>query len=113
MLEHLQRHAVRICFDRGRDVSDIMEENLIETLEARRTGRCDKFILKAAQNPRFTGKWFPMRQNVDHNLRRRIAVREELATSSRRFNSPLFFLRRRANELGIGQVEEQVVGRTQ
>lgn len=82
-----------------------MEKNLIESLETRRVKRCDKFILKAAQNPRFGERWFPLRQPDAQNLHRRNAVKEGRATSCRRFNSPLFFLRKRANELGVGQEE--------
>ena len=100
-LERLQKHALGVCFGYAKPIEEVMEEREIESLEARRTRRCDAFIAKAWANPRFNQKWFPCRDGVGWNLRARREVLETRAATQRRFNSPLVFMKRRANELGL------------
>ena len=100
-LERLQRLAVRICFGGNRDTNAIMSENLIQPLEDRRRRRCDAFLRKAFSHPRFGARWFPPRRGTARDLRRRRSIEETRAATNRRFNSPLAFLRRRANERGL------------
>ena len=100
-LERLHRHAVRVCYGMQEPVREVMQTTGIETLKARRERRCDKFIQKAASNPIFGARWFQQRPQSGHNLRRRREIIEPRATTSRRFNSPLAFIQRRANQLGI------------
>ena len=107
-LERLQRLAVRICFGSDVETDTIMATNQVQTLEERRVRRCDAFLRKAFQHPRFESKWFPPRRGLERDLRRRRAVKETRATTNRRFNSPLAFLRRRANELGL--VRDAAIG---
>ena len=99
-LERIQRLAVRICF--GNDNTDtIMNEHGIQTLEERRKRRCDAFLRKAIKHPDFGRKWFRPRAGEGRDLRKRRQIEETKATTNRRFNSPLAFLRRRANELNL------------
>ena len=100
-LECLQKHALGVCFGYAKPIEDVMEEWAIESLEARRTRRCDAFIAKAWANPRFNQKWFPLREEVGWSLRTRREVQETRAATQRRFNSRLVFTKRRANELGL------------
>ena len=100
-LERLQRHAIRVCYGSEVPIEDVMATHCIETLKARRERRCDKFIRKAASNARFGTRWFKPRDGEDKNLRSRRQIQETRASSLRRFRSPLLFLQRRANELGI------------
>ena len=100
-LESLHRHAIRTCFGHHREVEEVMAEFNIETLEQRRIRRCDAFIRKAASNPRFNRRWFPPREGERPGLRSRREIQESQATSLRRFNSPLLYMRRRANEIGV------------
>ena len=95
-LERLHRHALRICFGNERDIRDVMAEESIESLQARRLRRCDAFIRKSRSNPRFQ-KWFPPRVEVPWEIRNRREVDEVRARTVRRFMSPIAFLRRRAN----------------
>ena len=104
-LERLQRHAIRVCYGTEVPVEDVMAAQCIETLKARRERRCDKFIRKAATNTRFGNRWFKPRDGIDKNLRVRRQVQEARASSLRRFKSPLLFLQRRANELGVAPLE--------
>lgn len=71
----------------------------IETLKARRERRCDVFTRKAWLSPRFGPKWFPRREPIAWNIRNRREVREVKA--KRRYNSPLAYLKRRANDLRL------------
>ena len=103
-LESLHRHAIRTCFGHHRDLEEVMAEFNIETLEQRRIRRCDAFIRKAAMNPRFSRRWFPPRAGDRPGLRSRREIQESQAASLRRFNSPLSFMRRRANEIGLSAV---------
>ena len=102
-LEKIQRHVLRICFGTATPVEDIMEVNGIETLKARRERRCDAFIAKAWNNPRFSHTWFPRRSNVPWNVRARRQVEEVRAATARRHNSSLAFMKRRLNEMGLAQ----------
>ena len=77
-----------------------MESNNIESLKDRRVRRMDTFIKKAAANPRFQ-RWFPRREGVRRTIRNRREIEETRASTLRRFNSPLAFIKRRANELGV------------
>ena len=62
-LESIQRHALRICFGINLPIEELMAENGVETLKARRMRRCDAFTRKAWASPRFGPKWFPPREN--------------------------------------------------
>ena len=95
-LEKLQRHALRVCFGSAIPVEEVMEQN------ARRERRRDAFVVKAWRNPRFREAWFPERNEVPWSMRNRRVVQEVWASTNRRQNSPLAFMKRRLNELGLG-----------
>ena len=99
-LKRLQRHAIRVCHGFEVPVEEHMEARGISTLRDRRVRRLDGFIRKAAANPRFSS-WFPPREGVERELRTRRGIQEPQAQTCRRFNSPLSFIKRRANDLGI------------
>ena len=105
LLERLQRHAVRICYGYSSPVEEIISAHSIQSLRFRRLRRCDKFIGKAVASDRFGERWFPARDQVGWQLRTRRHVQELTARSLRRFNSPLAFLRRRANDIGVLPME--------
>ena len=100
-LESIHRHALRICFGTDRPIEEIMTENGIETLSERRKRRCDSFVAKAVNNDRFKDRWFPKREIVPWALRERREIQEIRAGTERRFNSPLAYMRRRANDMGL------------
>ena len=100
-MERLQRHAVRVCFGYSTPIEEVMESHAIQSLGERRVRRCDKFIAKAMANERFGNSWFPAHGAVGWDVRNRRHVQELTARSLRGFNSPLAFLRRRANETGM------------
>ena len=100
-LERLQRHAVRLCFGHEVPVGETMAREAIETLAARREKRCDAFIKKNMINARFGASCFPPRPEIPWSIRNKREVQEIQAVTHRRFVSPLAFLRRRANNLGV------------
>ena len=99
-LEGLHRLAIKISFGFDVPTDETMAENGIESLKDRRIRRCDSFLKKAIRNPMFEC-WFPPRDGKRRNLRRRRETQESRATTNRKFNSPLEYLRRRANELSF------------
>ena len=100
-LEKLHRNAIRICYGFDARIETTMAANHIESLKERRIRRCDAFIRKAVENRRFQGRWFPRREQAGHWIRNRRIIAETRASTQRRFNSPLAFMRRRANDLGL------------
>ena len=100
-LERLQRLAVRICYGNASSTNEFMASNAISTLEERRARRCDKFLRNNFNHTRFGTTWFPPRLGERRDLRRRRAVKETRANTLRRFNSPLAFLKRRANDMEL------------
>ena len=107
-LESIHRHALRICFGTNRQIEEIMTENGIETLSEKRKRRCDSFVTKAVHNDRFKDRWFPKRETVPWALRERREIQEIRADTERRFNSPLAYMRRRANDMGLLRHEAAV-----
>ena len=99
-LERLHRLAIKVCFGFGLPTDQTMAEHGIESLKDRRARRRNAFLRKALRNPRFAA-WFPPRDGIRRPLRRRREVQEIRATTNRRSNSPLAFLRRRANKHGL------------
>ena len=73
-LERLQRLAIRISFGDDQETDDIMAANGIESLGERRARRCDVFLRRAFQHPRFGSRWFPPRRGQERDLRRRRTV---------------------------------------
>lgn len=57
-LEKMQRLAVRICFGNVCDISEIYQENEIETLKCRRVNRIDKLFHKNINNCAVKERWF-------------------------------------------------------
>ena len=100
-LERLQRHALRICFGHHQPVGELMAQHNVSSLKERRIRRCDSFIRKVAKNPRFGPRWLPPRGAPPVELRARRGIQEIQATTLRMFNSPISFLRRRANQIGV------------
>lgn len=100
-LERLQRHAARVCYGTQRPIEQVMAEVGMETLEARRIARIDRFVAKTVNDPRFGPAWYPRRPADRFGLRGRREIVEKRTKSVRLYNSPRNFFARRANELGF------------
>lgn len=98
-LERMQKQAVKLAFGWEKSYQMLCAENQIETLRERRENYVNNFIKKTVASEWFGPLWYPLRDPTTHNLRDRRPFYETKARSTRYFNSPLAFLRIRANEL--------------
>ena len=98
-LEKLQKRVLKLAFGWDTSYSDMCSIYNIPTLKQRRMDYVDRFILKSIDNERYSSSWFPLREEVVHDLRDRRPFQETKARTSRYYNSPISFMRRRANEL--------------
>ena len=98
-LESLQRKALKIIFGYKTSYATAIEEAGIERLSVRRSSAVDKFILKAVKNPRFCNEWFPKKPFYHKDLRKEMVFIEKYARTERLYNSPLYYYRRRLNEI--------------
>ena len=79
--------------------ADTLEMSGLEYLCERRLRLVDKFIIKCAMSERFSEKWFPKKEFVHMDLRKELVYVEKYARTSRLYDSPLYFYRRRLNEI--------------
>ena len=98
-LERLQRQAIKLSYGWDRSYQEICASQNIQTLEERRKLAVDRFVCKAAENPRFAEQWFPLRMEAGHEIRDRRIFHETCARTERYHKSPLANMRRRANDL--------------
>ena len=100
-IERLQKQVIKLAFGWDLSYTDMCSIYSIPTLEERRKDYIDRFILKTIDSERFSSSWFPLRENIDQDVRDRRPFCETRARTARYFNSPLSFMKRRANELYI------------
>ena len=81
------------------EYQDTCDLHNIESLEQRRKKYIDRFVAKATRNERFAEEWFPQREEAGPEVRERRVFHETYARTNRYYNSPLSFMRRRANDL--------------
>ena len=98
-LERLQSSALKIIYGWSDSYSSILQQTGLESLAERRQRLTDKFIVKAATNPKFKEAWFPTKTFVHHDLRKEKIYQEFFAKTERLYNAPLYYYRRRLNEI--------------
>ena len=98
-----------MAFGYDKSYKVICAEQDIPSLKERRLSYIDNFVMKTINNSKFQNVWYPFRDEDVHNIRDRRPYKETRARTKRYFNSPLAFLRRRANELYLGQEIERNV----
>ena len=96
-LEHLQRIILKTIYGFGTSYREALQRSGLDRLSERRQQLCKSFAKKAEMNPRYS-HWFPLNHSIDYDLRRTKKYKEELATTERRKNSPIFRMRRILNE---------------
>ena len=98
-LENLQKLALKIIYGKtGVTYISLLEQANIETLKDRRIRLTDKFIQKSVANKKYSS-WFPMKVLSDHDLRRERIYKELQARTTRLYNSPIYYYRRRLNDI--------------
>ena len=103
-IERLQKQVVKLCFGWEKSYATVCAEQNILTLSERRLEYIDNFVKKTVESPRFGQSWYPLRDEITHEIRDRRPFRETRSRTGRYYNSPLSFLRRRANDLASGTV---------
>lgn len=108
-LELQQSRALKIVFGFGNSYRSALEKSGLTTLEERRRDLTDRFAEKLQASPRF-GYLFPERKDFQRRARMGKRFREDHAKTSRLFNSPIFYMRRRLNDLDRETRTEAAVG---
>ena len=98
-LEGLQKLALKIIYGvTGVTYTSLLERSGLSPLSQRRLSLVDGFIKKLVTNPRYRD-WFPTKEFIHHDLRKENIYVEKFARTSRLYNSPLYFYRRRLNNM--------------
>ena len=98
VLEREQTRALKIIYGFHNSARSNLERSGIDTLERRRVDITDKFAQTLAVSDRFK-YLFPLRPDSQRRSRHSKKYVEEHAQTSRMYNSPLFYMRRRLNVL--------------
>ena len=97
-LERQQANALKIIYGFQHSYKELLEMSGLGTLERRRHELTDKFATKMKNNSKFS-YLFPERTSEQRRARNGKRFVEFEARTSRLFNSPLYHMRRRLNEM--------------
>ena len=98
LIENLQRKALKIIYGFNHSYDTLLERSSLDSLKTRRVNLTDKFAINLQKNPKYT-HLFPERPEDQLRVRNPKPYIEEHARTARLYNSPLFYMRRRLNEL--------------
>ena len=108
-LERLQAKALKAIYGYDPSYRELMERASLTTLRARREERALAFAQKCLSSNRFA-EWFPRRLEA-RNTRLSDPFMETFARCNRCYNSPIFNMRRRLNQVfRRGEAREDVTG---
>ena len=96
-IERLQARALKNIFGYKMKYSDMRARAELTTHRERRILLADKFAQKAANHPRYSDRWFPLREGRQGTRRQAETYKEFTARTDRLNNTPLFYFRRRLN----------------
>lgn len=102
-LEDLQKKALRIVFGQKKTYEECLELAGMPTLYQRRTELVDKFLLTVIKNERYEC-WFPKKEFIHHDTRRKKIFAEKFARTDQFYMSPMYFFRRRLNEIALPEI---------
>ena len=97
-LERLQAQALKTIYGYEHSYRSLLERTGLETLQARRDRRTEKFARRSLSSPRFRN-WFPL-QPVQRSTRNPLIYQEKFAKTKRLYNSPIYHMRRILNGRG-------------
>ena len=97
-IEKLQKMSLKLIFGFYKDYTTLLEKAGIRTLKDRREEAFNKFACSLVANDRYQD-WFPLNNENGVNLRRKQTYREDYARTERRYNSPLYSMRRALNNM--------------
>ena len=98
-LEKLQKTALKIIFGYDKDYETLLSLATITTLKKRRELLFENFCLKLYENERFKKIWLEERTFHGPRMRKQKILKEKNARTDCLFNSPLYTIRRKINDL--------------
>ena len=98
-LEKLQISALRIIYGYGIEKESLLSLSGLSTLQDRRSRLFETFCMKNYENERFKDAWFEERIFTGPDLRNQRILVEKFANTSRLFNSPIYAMRRKLNDM--------------
>ena len=98
-IEQLQLRAMKIVYGNCVSYRTVLNMTNVELLSTRREKAIERFAVKTSLNPRFSNRWFPLNENIHHDIRHPKRYREFNCKTSRLYNSPLYHMRRVLNNL--------------
>ena len=98
-LEKLQYSALKIIFGYDTDKENLLKLSGLSTLQERRKKLFEAFCLKNYKNERFKQTWFEERDFEGADLRKQKIIVEKFARTSRLYNSPVYAMRRKLNDI--------------
>ena len=97
-IERLQMKSMKIIYGENVAYSTVINEKIIEPLQARREEAVKKFAIKISKNSRFK-KWLPTNREIGHALRRREKYYVPKLKTERGMKSPILQIRRLLNSI--------------
>ena len=98
-LEKIQCDAFKAIYGFEKSYEEILSSNDLMRLDTRRSKLFDDFVQKMSLSDRFSRRWFPTKDFVHYDLRKEKIFEEKHACTARLYNSPLYAMRRRLNEI--------------
>ena len=98
-IEYIQKRACKLIFGWNSSYDLLIQDKKIVTLQERREKLFEIFCNKIHKNDRFRRIWIEERVFEDHQLRKQKIIREKFASTNRLYNSPLYALRRKLNDI--------------
>ena len=98
-LEKLQTSALKIVYGYDKSRSQLLEMSGLISLHERRSCLFESFCKKTHENEIFRRNWMEERFFEGPNLRRQKILTEKFAKTARLYNSPLYAMRRKINDL--------------
>lgn len=92
-LEDLQEAALKVIFGYNHSYATLLEQTGLESLHDRRQRLTDSFLIKTVENLVYREKWFPRHAFYHQDLRKELIFHEDYA------RTPIFYYRRRLNEI--------------
>ena len=99
VLEKLQLSALKIILGYRLSSDELLEKAELTTLQERRETLFRSFCMKTHNNARFRDQWTEEKTFTDYNLRKQNIIKEHHSRTERLYNSPLFALRRKLNDI--------------
>ena len=100
-IEKLQTSALRIIYGYDKSSCELLDISGLPTHKERREELFNNFCKKIYNNPRFKEDWLQERTFVGPNIRNQKIIIEKYARTSRLFNSPLYAIRRKINDIYV------------